>query len=186
MRWIISSVVGLFILYALTVVPNTTTMLFDFGIDKSGATWRPVNDGVMGGLSAGKLAFGSSSATFNGQLSLANNGGFASIRSPKKDYDFSGINGFVLRVKTDGRKYTFSLSDTYAFNGIYYEQTFTTPPDTWMEIRFPIDQFTGTYFGYTSDRIPALDPTAIKELGIVVNDKNTTPFSIELDWLMAY
>lgn len=186
MRWFLGSVVGLFIIYALTVVPNKSSMLFDFGINKSGATWRAVNDGVMGGLSAGKLAFESTYASFNGQLSLANNGGFASIRSPKKDYDFTGINGFVLRVKTDGRQYTFSLSDTYAFNGIYYEQTFTTPPDTWMEIRFPIDQFVGTYFGYTSDKIPTLNPKAVKELGIVLKDKNTEPFSLELDWLKAY
>lgn len=186
MRWLIGSLFGCFLLYALTVIPQTAAMFFDFGQEKSGASWRAVNDGVMGGLSKGQLHFNDTTAHFTGILSLENNGGFASMRSPKDDFDFSESQGFLLRVKTDGRTYTLSLNDTYYFNGVYYEQTFTTPPDTWMEIQFPIAQFTGTYFGNRTDQLPPFDPSQVKELGIVLKDKQKGPFSIEIDWLKVY
>lgn len=186
MRWIFGTALALVLLYALTVIPNSASMFFDFGVDKSGESWRAVNDGVMGGLSEGRLQFNDSTAIFSGVLSLENNGGFASMRSPKDDFDFSETKGFLLRVKTDGRTYTFSLNDTYFFNGVYYEQTFTTPENTWMEIQFPLENFEGTYFGSRTDRLPPFDPSQVKELGIVLKDKQKGLFSIELDWLKVY
>ena len=44
------------------------------------APWRSVNDGVMGGFSAGGMEQSDEGLKFVGRLSLENNGGFSSAR----------------------------------------------------------------------------------------------------------
>ena len=51
-------------------------------------------------------------AVFRGEVSLENNGGFASVRSaPVRENltDLTGLTAFVLRVRGDGRRYKFSV-----------------------------------------------------------------------------
>ena len=44
--------------------------------------WTVTNDGIMGGLSKGKLEFTErNTMKFSGSLSLKNNGGFTTVRS---------------------------------------------------------------------------------------------------------
>ena len=42
--------------------------------------WRSINDGVMGGVSAGGMRESREGLKFTGTLSLENNGGFSSVR----------------------------------------------------------------------------------------------------------
>ena len=61
--------------------------------------WRIVNDGVMGGLSSSKaIVNDDNKIIFSGNVSLENNGGFASLRSAVKDYNFEKFSG--LEIKT--------------------------------------------------------------------------------------
>ena len=91
-------------------------MITDFqpGLD-GGLQWRVVNDGVMGGLSEGNVAFTEAGElVFVGNLSLENNGGFSSIRSNKVSLDFSRAEGLARRVKGDGRTYQLRFSNRSA------------------------------------------------------------------------
>ena len=68
--------------------------------------WQIVNDGVMGGLSEGKVEFtGEGIMKFSGTLSLQNNGGFTTARSEPVDLNLSNDLGLLLLVKGDGRTY---------------------------------------------------------------------------------
>ena len=99
---------------------QTTTSLFDFAQSATSqssdaASWQIVNDGVMGGRSSSqasivKLETGGDAMRFAGNLSLENNGGFASVRSrPSGSLGLDPGETIVLRVKGDGRRYTFNL-----------------------------------------------------------------------------
>ena len=57
--------------------------LIDFAAGPEGR-WMVVNDGVMGGVSRSTIRRGDDvgTAVFEGTLSLENNGGFASVRTP--------------------------------------------------------------------------------------------------------
>ena len=56
--------------------------LFDFAEAVAAKDWQTVNDGVMGGVSDGKFKItDAKTMEFFGNLSLANNGGFASVRT---------------------------------------------------------------------------------------------------------
>jgi NADH dehydrogenase [ubiquinone] 1 alpha subcomplex assembly factor 1 len=61
--------------------------------------WRIVNDGVMGGLSSSKAIVEDDKIIFSGNVSLENNGGFASLRSPVKDYNFERFQELKLKSK---------------------------------------------------------------------------------------
>ena len=74
------------------------------------ANWNVVNDGVMGGLSKGKLRFENRILYFSGELSLANNGGFSLIRTETYNLNLSEFDGISIRVKGDGREYQMRLN----------------------------------------------------------------------------
>ena len=69
------------------------------------ADWFVVNDGVMGGISSGRMRpVGDDVAAFSGHVSLENNGGFASVRTVLEPGDLSAFAGLALRVRGDGRR----------------------------------------------------------------------------------
>ncbi len=76
------------ILMITLIKQNQDGYLLNSSIMKTENQWRIVNDGVMGGLSSSKATIKDDKIIFSGNVSLENNGGFASLRSPVKDYDF--------------------------------------------------------------------------------------------------
>ena len=55
------------------------------------APWQSINDGVMGGVSSGTMTVSPNGLVLEGELSLENNGGFASVRR-NIDEDLSGAS----------------------------------------------------------------------------------------------
>ena len=75
-----------------------------FESDEVLKAWTSVNDGVMGGISKGGFTRSEQGTLlFRGELSLENNGGFASIRLKQTELDLSGTNTLVIKAKGDGR-----------------------------------------------------------------------------------
>lgn len=73
---------------AATEPPMKTLIHFD---DSAGEPrWVAVNDGVMGGRSTGGPEVAAGQLRFTGVLSLENNGGFSSVRTVGRDFDFTG------------------------------------------------------------------------------------------------
>ena len=72
------------------VQPQVQPALFELKGEDVDKQWKTVNDGVMGGLSEGKVKFtDENTMQFYGNLSLRNNGGFASVRSIAKKLKLS-------------------------------------------------------------------------------------------------
>ena len=69
--------------------------LFRFGPDASLQTWQPVDDTVMGGISRSEWQ---PSGRFAGSVSLENNGGFCSVRSPALGFGLGEFN--ALRAQS--------------------------------------------------------------------------------------
>ena len=157
-------------------------VLLDFDDAADAALWRPVDDVVMGGVSAS--AFGQAGpgvARFAGTVSLDRGGGFASVRTPPRDWDTAGATAFVLRVRGDGRTYKFTLRTGDAFDGIQYQARFTPPAGEWSEQRLPVASFVPTFRGRTVPGAPPLDPARIRALGLMISDKQAGPFELLLD-----
>jgi hypothetical protein len=146
--------------------------------------WKIVNDTVMGGRSDATLKVKNNlHGIFNGYLSLQNNGGFSSIRAYYPP-DLTNLKSITIRVKGDGRKYSFRVRGDTS-NWASYTHSFDTVDGEWDEKELKIDDFYPVYRGYYLDDMPLLSELVIKEIGIMLSDKQTGPFELKIDWIRA-
>lgn len=173
-----------FALIAFSAVANgDERVLFQFDAGNASNAWRSVNDGVMGGRSVGRYRINEDkNLEFFGNLSLRNNGGFASVRATGKNLAMKKEDSIVIRVKGDGRTYQFNLYSGSNMGGYSYRQSFETRKNEWIEVRFPVNQFVATWRGrvYRNQR---LDPAKVSGLGILLGDKKEGAFKLEVDWI---
>ncbi len=169
-----------------TSVEGSLTEFSDKDNQKFG--WGVVDDGVMGGLSKGKISFTDrGTLVFRGDLSLENNGGFSSLRTRDIDLDLSSSDGLVARVKGDGRTYQMRLASDARYRGmeVSFAADFATKKDEWIEVRVPFDQFVGGWRG-RSLKDEVFNPSTVQRLGLILADKKPGPFQLEVDWLRTY
>lgn len=158
----------------------------EFG-DGEGLEWRVVNDGVMGGLSKGKIEVDDGVMTFSGTLSLENNGGFSSIRTGSVTLDLSGAEGLVARVRGDGRTYQMRIGTDARYRGmeVSFMAEFDTRKGEWTEVTVPFGDFKGSFRG-TKLKNAKFDPAKVSRLGLLLGDKKAGPFKLEVDWIKTY
>ena len=150
--------------------------------------WQIVNDGVMGGLSEGNLEFtDKGTMKFFGELSLKDNGGFATARSAAVDLNLSNDLGLLLNVKGDGRTYQARLDSDARFRGatVSFSGEFTTRRGEWRQIKIPFTDFKGSFRG-TDLPDETLNPAAIERVWILLGDKKEGAFSLEVDWIRTF
>lgn len=142
--------------------------------------WLIVNDGVMGGVSRSQIRVtDDDTAVFEGELSLENNGGFASVRALLGPTDLSGYRGVALRVRGDGRTYQIRFRVDGGFDGVSYRAMFEAGPD-WTTVVVPFDAFVPVFRGRVLRDRPPLDPSAIHQLGFMLADKRPGSFRLEV------
>jgi len=164
-------------------------MIFDFrgaGAADVVSNWYPIDDVVMGGVSSSRLEPGDGAAVFHGRVSLENNGGFASVRSQAAPRDLGGYNGIALRVLGDGHRYKLNLRNDGALDGILYRAAFTPPAGIWREVRLPFREFVPTFRGRLVPDAPPLDLSRITTFGLMISDKQSGTFRLEVDRIEAY
>lgn len=158
-----------------------TRTLFDFTNPNAVNQWQTVNDGVMGGRSDGRFMLYGNRMVFFGNLSLENNGGFASVRSLPRNLGLGNGNTLVARVKGDGRRYTMNLHVAGRQTAFSYRVAFDTPQGTWIDVRVPIDRFVATSFGRTVLNAGPVNPQQVNAIGFLLGDKRAGPFRLEVE-----
>ena len=145
--------------------------------------WFSVNDGVMGGLSTGEPAIKHGTLHFMGTLSLDNNGGFSSIRTTWIS-DFSGKESVVMRVKGDGRTYRLILQTDARHKGspVSYGAEFETEIGKWIDVEILFKDLSPGWRGEKLEG-PAFDASKVGEIGILIGDKKSGRFALEVDWI---
>jgi monofunctional biosynthetic peptidoglycan transglycosylase len=161
-------------------------VLIDFGQPREEDRWEIVLDGVMGGLSQGRMKLTRGVGIFAGELSLENDGGFASVRSAPRDFRLAGYDGLILRVRGDGKRYRLRLRTEDAYDGIAYQAVFLTEPDEWLEPRVSFDEFAPVFRGRIVTGAPVLEPGRIRRIGVMIADGQRGPFRLEIAWIKAY
>jgi monofunctional biosynthetic peptidoglycan transglycosylase len=162
-------------------------IIIDFSMPEEQHQWKIVNDPVMGGQSS-SIMFGTEYKTFmfEGEVSLENYGGFASIRTSLRQFDFTGFRGLITRVRGDGKEYRFRLRTDESHEGIAYQVRFTTEQNTWKVVRLPFEAFTPVFRGQVIDDAPPLDKAHVRRIGFMIADKQAGLFRLEISWVKAY
>jgi monofunctional biosynthetic peptidoglycan transglycosylase len=154
--------------------------MFDFR-EASASDWIVVNDGVMGGLSQSEFSdSGEGYASFQGVMSLENNGGFASVRALVPARLPESTQAVVLRVRGDGRTYQVRFRTDRNFDGISYMAEFETIVGEWLTVEVPIASFEPTFRGWTPRNAPPLAAEEIRQVGLMLADKRSGPFRLDV------
>lgn len=146
--------------------------------------WVAVNDGVMGGRSTGGPRVAGGRLEFSGELSLANNGGFASVRSVGAGFDLGGATAVVLRVRGDGRRYQLRLATDASHRGlaVSFGAGFDTTAGQWTEVRVPLDSLEATVRGSRLQGA-TMDASRVRAIGLLIADRREGPFALLVDWI---
>lgn len=169
---------------ASLMADDTQRTLFDLSGADSAKEWQTVNDGVMGGVSDGRFKItDAKTMEFFGTLSLANNGGFASVRTKPKNLGIEQGDTLVAKVRGDGREYMLNLYPNRQRVAYSYRAAMQTKKDQWIEVKIPLDTFEATSFGRIVTNAGAVKPAEINSIGFMLGDKKAGPFKLEIEWI---
>ena len=170
----------------LLLMTSSGLLLTDFTSNSSDLGWYVVNDNVMGGRSEGDFEQQEGELRFTGRTNT-NGGGFSSIRTQAVQLDLSNHIGIELKIRGDGRRYTWRLTTNARWRGrrISYWADFETREGEWSTINIPFASFVPQYRGYQLEE-PALDPAQITGMGLMIYDKQDGPFELHLGSVHAY
>ena len=158
---------------------DAPTTVVDLGDPAAVGTWTTVNDPVMGGRSTSTVTFGDGGLVFSGDISLDNNGGFASTRGPidpEIGRRATGATSLQVRALGDGKTYVLKVETGQPWS---YIQRFSTEAGIRRPYDLPVAGFQSV--GRFLDPVagtPPLDPSTITRVSIYILDKQEGPFQL--------
>jgi len=148
--------------------------------------WYVQNDNVMGGRSQGGFVISAQELLFSGNTNT-NGGGFSSIRTQPLKLDLTAYTGIRVKVKADGRRYTWGIQTDARWRGrrVNYWADFDTVAEDTAVIDIPFTDFFPQFRGFKLDG-PELDTSQIAEFALYQYDKTDGPFKLNLISVEAY
>jgi hypothetical protein len=155
--------------------------LYRFDDPRAAIAWEAVDDRVMGGVSRSRVRHDPTGhAVFEGTLSLAQGGGFASVRAPvAMPATAAGTQAWLLDVRGDGRRYKFTVRTSERFDAVSWQASFDVPAGAWQTVRLATDDFVPTFRGRRVEA-PPLEPAQVRTLGLMLADRQAGPFALAL------
>jgi uncharacterized protein YbjT (DUF2867 family) len=175
-------------------------LLFDFiqPSENLKEIWGAVDDVVMGGVSESSIRLAGNRAIFSGNVSTANRGGFASVRTRNftPTLDLSDYQGIELRVQGDGNRYKFIIRCEGKWDGVGYCYSFDTLKDCWMSVQIPFAELIPVFRAKTLPEAGAFDSSKVYSMQLMLSkfeyDGALNPkfspglFALETESIKAY
>ncbi len=148
------------------------------------AEWEVINDGVMGGRSAGFVAVEDGTLRFTGTL-VTQDGGFTSVRV-RRDFDLTGHTGLELRVRGSGRQFEVEVDDGLRVyrRDVSRRAAFPTTAE-WTMVRVPFSALRSTAHGEPVN-VPEINLARVKGVGLYMADGQDGAFRLEVDMVRTY
>jgi NADH dehydrogenase [ubiquinone] 1 alpha subcomplex assembly factor 1 len=154
-------------------------LLFDFSDPHVVNAWHAIDDRVMGGISRSTLRHDPAGhAAFEGTVSLERNGGFASVRSGPAARGLPGAAACVIEVRGDNKQFKLSLLTDDGFDSLNYQAGFTPSGTDWQTLHLPLATFRASFRGREVPGAPALDPARIRQVGLMIAERQAGPFAL--------
>jgi len=140
-----------------------------------------INDDVMGGQSRSKLLRTATGLVFEGEISLANGGGFASFRAPLRLQP--DVAALQVAFRGDDRRYRFVLRTDEGSGHAQYQAAFVAPR-AWTTLRFVPGDFVARFRGRLVVA-PPLRLSDVRAFGLLISEAQSGPFQVELEFPRA-
>jgi len=159
-------------------------LIFDFTDPGVAETWYAIDDRVMGGVSRSRLRYVQAGhAVFEGEVSLARNGGFASVRSPSGGPGVHGLEGAeacLIEVRAAGGHFKLSLLTDELMDGVNYQSGFMPEGVDWHTLRLPLHSFRPSFRGRDVADARPLDPARIRQIGLLIAAGQAGAFRLDI------
>jgi NADH dehydrogenase [ubiquinone] 1 alpha subcomplex assembly factor 1 len=160
---------------------DDTLLLFNFSDPAIVNDWAPIDDRVMGGISRSRLRYDPAGhAVFEGTVSLEHNGSFASVRSSPAARGLPGAAACVIEIRGDNKQFKLSLLTDDGFDSLNYQASVTPSGTDWQTLHLPLATFRASFRGREVPGPPALDPARNRQVGLMIADRRTGPFALEI------
>lgn len=158
-------------------------MILNFDLKSNLQNWKIVNDTVMGGISKSKFYLNSNGeGTFEGTVSLANNGGFCAVKYVFIPIKLVGATHFSIRIKGDGNTYQFRVKSN---NNDSHSYVFPFKTDTnWQTIKIPFSKLYPVFRGQTLD-LPNFEGIIVSEITFLIGNKKEESFQLLIDAIIV-
>lgn len=173
-------------------------ILFNFKDFNMAKPWYGVNDTVMGGLSRSKLTISPLGyGVFSGHVSLANGGGFASVRCEFAQTNVAGFTGIYLELDSDsGKHFKVNLKDADTPQSTVYQALMPAPTHQtfgvngasaihWQRIEIPFIDFHPQCRGKPIERA-AIDVSRLTSIGLVIGEQQSGDFALKIKSIGCY
>ena len=156
-----------------------TINIFNFSPECKIDNWQTVNDGVMGGVSNSSIVLTEEGyGVFSGHVSLANNGGFASVQLPTNINVKNSKQEIILKVKGDEKTYQCRLKGARNQSESYVHEFKTT--GKWQTVRLTLNDFYPKYRGRKLNA-PNFNFEKIARFGFLIANKKEEDFNLLID-----
>ena len=156
-------------------------VMFNFADPNAANEWRAIDDRVMGGVSRSRLRYDRAGhAVFEGEVSLAQDGGFASVRSSPGERGQAGATTCLIEARGDPKQFKLSMLTDDRFDSVNYQASFTTMGHDWQTIELPLATFRASIRGRDVPGARALDPARIRQVGLLITGRQAGPFALDI------
>ena len=154
-------------------------MIFDFNKEVNVQNWSVVDDVVMGGKSSSQIKLNSDGyGVFEGHISLANNGGFSSVRYQFDKTEVTKYTKIKIRLKGDGKNYQFRVKDNSS-NYYSYITTFSTTKE-WQDVEIDLKDMYPSFRGRRLNA-PNFSHDYIEQIVFLIGNKKDEYFKLLID-----
>lgn len=158
----------------------TASLVIDFGNTEQ--NWQVINDTVMGGRSQSNIKYTKNSIVFRGTVSLENNGGFASFRSPYDQWDLTQYTSLTIHYRSTGFDMAWTMKDQRPYYMPSFRGNLPNTKGKWKKITFDLRNLEayrlGKPLGY---QLSNKELKNIIRLGFISNEKRAGGFELEID-----
>ena len=180
----ITTIITIITIIIILLIMKCTNVSAQWQVDFSSAEernyWYRVDDSVMGGVSQSNLRVVDKIAYFEGELSLKNNGGFASVRRVGPVTLKSDTSPIFIEINGDGRPYQLRLRTNKGLDGVAYVATFSSRSDSWQTLTFNEEDFVAQFRGRIVSRAPVLSFSDVRQIGFMLADKQAGSFQLAI------
>ena len=156
-------------------------VLFDFTDPQATRAWQAIDDRVMGGVSRSVLrSHPAGYAVFEGTVCLERNGGFASVRSAPGERGLHGAAVCRIEVRGAPHRFKLSLLTDDGFDSLNHQAGFAPAGADWQTLDLPLAGFRASFRGREVPGAPPLDPTRIRQVGLMIADRQAGAFALDI------
>jgi hypothetical protein len=102
------------------------------------------------------------------------------VRSSPGERGQPDAQACLIELRGESRRFKLSLLTDNGFDSLNYQSGFAPTGDDWQTLSVPIAALRARFRGREVPGAPALDPARIRQVGLLIADRQAGPFTLDI------